>query len=363
SIRCACHGRRFFALAQPPRRAATRRDAAAGRAHAASADSGEAAYAREHVGSYPRMRHNLDNALKLAAHRVSILLCGATGTGKEEFAKAVHRGSPWAAQPFVAVNCAAIPAALIESELFGCARGAFTDAAREGRHGKLLQASGSTLFLDEIGDMPLQTQLLRVLKEQHMTALGSDRTMPLELHVVSASHRDLMQMVAAGECRKDLYYRLNGVVLHLPPLRERSDKAELIRTLLREESGELHMRINEDALHELLSYPWPGNLRQLRNVLRTAAVLCADGMIRISNLRQGIVDADSGPCLVNGDTVAADDMPGRVALDSAERSVLQQHLVNRPGFGATTEVAPTKKLSPGAKAFAFSFCLCPLLRW
>ncbi len=326
SIRCACHGRRFFALAQPPRR-----DAAAGRAHAASADSadsGETAYAREHVGSDPRMRHNLDNALKLAAHRVSILLCGATGTGKEEFAKAVHRGSPWAARPFVAVNCAAIPEALIESELFGYARGAFTDAAREGRHGKLLQASGGTLFLDEIGDMPLplQTRLLRVLEEQSVTPLGSDRAMPLELHVVSASHRDLMQMVAAGEFREDLYYRLNGVVLHLPPLRERSDKAELIRTLLREESGEHHVRISEDALHKLLSYAWPGNLRQLRNVLRTAAVLCADGMIRISNLPQEIVDADSGPCLVNGDAVAADDMPGRVALDSAERSVLQQQL-------------------------------------
>ncbi|WP_369942981.1 sigma-54-dependent Fis family transcriptional regulator [Xanthomonas medicagonis] len=321
SIRCACHGRRFFALAQPPRHAADARP------RNAAGDS-EAAYAREHVGSDPRMRHNLDNALKLAAHRVSILLCGATGTGKEEFAKAVHRGSPWSARPFVAVNCAAIPEALIESELFGYARGAFTDAAREGRHGKLLQASGGTLFLDEIGDMPLplQTRLLRVLEEQSVTPLGSDRAMPLELHVISASHRDLAQMVAAGEFREDLYYRLNGVVLHLPPLRERSDKAELIRTLLREESGERAVRISEDALHKLLSYAWPGNLRQLRNVLRTAAVLCADGVIRISNLPQEIVDADSGPCLVNGDAVAADDMPGRAALDSAERRVLQQQL-------------------------------------
>lgn len=230
SIRCACrHGRRFFALAQPPRRAPV-----AGGAHATTADSGEAAYACEHVGSDPRMRHNLDNALKLVAHRVSILLCGATGTGKEEFAKAVHRGSPWAPRPFVAVNCAAIPEALIESELFGYARSAFTDAAREGRHGKLLQASGGTLFLDEIGDMPLplQTRLLRVLEEQSVTPLGSDHAMPLELHVISASHRDLAQMVAAGEFREDLYYRLNGVVL-------------------REENSERGVRISEDALHKL----------------------------------------------------------------------------------------------------------------
>lgn len=323
SIRCACHGRRFFALAQPPRR-----NAVAGGAHATPADDGEAAYAREHVGSDPRMRHNLDNALKLVAHRVSILLCGATGTGKEEFAKAVHRGSPWAARPFVAVNCAAIPEALIESELFGYARGAFTDAAREGRHGKLLQASGGTLFLDEIGDMPLplQTRLLRVLEEQSVTPLGSDRAMPLELHVISASHRDLAQMVAAGEFREDLYYRLNGVVLHLPPLRERSDKAELIRTLLREENSERSVRISEDALHKLLSYAWPGNLRQLRNVLRTAAVLCSDEVIRLPNLPQEIVDAGSAPCLVDARAVAADDMPGRVALDQAERLVLQQQL-------------------------------------
>ncbi|MBB6367520.1 transcriptional regulator of acetoin/glycerol metabolism [Xanthomonas sacchari] len=322
SIRCACHGRRFFALAQPPRARST-----AGRARAAGEDS-QASRANDHVGSDPRMLHNLDNALKLAKHRVSILLCGATGTGKEEFAKAVHRGSPWADRPFVAVNCAAIPEALIESELFGYARGAFTDAAREGRHGKLLQASGGTLFLDEIGDMPLplQTRLLRVLEEQSVTPLGSDRAMPLELHVISASHRDLAQMVGTGGFREDLYYRLNGVVLHLPPLRERSDKAELIRTLLREESGEQPVRISEDALHKLLSYAWPGNLRQLRNVLRTAAVLCADGVIRIPNLPQEIVDADSGPCLLGDDAHAADGVPGRVALDSAERSVLQQQL-------------------------------------
>ncbi|WP_295945176.1 sigma-54-dependent Fis family transcriptional regulator [uncultured Xanthomonas sp.] len=322
SIRCACHGRRFFALAQPPRARS-----AAGRTRAAGED-GQAVRANDHVGSDPRMLHNLDNALKLAKHRVSILLCGATGTGKEEFAKAVHRSSPWADRPFVAVNCAAIPEALIESELFGYARGAFTDAAREGRHGKLLQASGGTLFLDEIGDMPLplQTRLLRVLEEQSVTPLGSDRAVPLELHVISASHRDLAQMVGSGGFREDLYYRLNGVVLHLPPLRERSDKAELIRTLLREESGEQTVRISEDALHKLLSYAWPGNLRQLRNVLRTAAVLCADGVIRIPNLPQEIVDADSGPCLLGDDAHAGDGMPGRVALDSAERSVLQQQL-------------------------------------
>ncbi|TQC57768.1 sigma 54-interacting transcriptional regulator, partial [Pantoea dispersa] len=133
--------------------------------------------------------------------------------------------------------CAAIPEALIESELFGYARGAFTDAAREGRHGKLLQASGGTLFLDEIGDMPLplQTRLLRVLADGNARLLGSDRAVPLELHVISASHRDLAQMVGSGGFREDLYCSRHADVVQLPPLRERSDKAELIRTLLREE--------------------------------------------------------------------------------------------------------------------------------
>ncbi|MEB1628612.1 sigma-54-dependent Fis family transcriptional regulator [Xanthomonas campestris] len=324
SIRCACHGRRFYALVRPPR-ARPALPAVGGPAQLAPETELNPG---EHVGSDPRMRHNLANALKLAAHRVSILLRGDTGTGKEEFAKAVHRGSPWASGAFVAINCAAIPEALIESELFGYARGAFTDAAREGRHGKLLQASGGTLFLDEIGDMPLplQSRLLRVLEEQCVTPLGSERAVPLELHVISASHRDLAQRVSAGEFREDLYYRLNGVVLHLPPLRERSDKAELIRTLLREENNERGVRISEEAMHKLLSYAWPGNLRQLRNVLRTAAVLCSDAVIRLPNLPQEIVDAGSAPCLVDGRAVAADDMPGRVALDQAERLVLQQQL-------------------------------------
>ncbi|WP_425478428.1 sigma-54-dependent Fis family transcriptional regulator [Xanthomonas hyacinthi] len=323
SIRCACHGRRFYALVRPPR---PRPGPVPGGPAQAAADTEP--QPGEHVGSDPRMRHNLANALKLAAHRVSILLRGDTGTGKEEFAKAVHRGSHWAGGAFVAINCAAIPEALIESELFGYARGAFTDAAREGRHGKLLQASGGTLFLDEIGDMPLplQSRLLRVLEEQSVTPLGSERAVPLELHVISASHRDLAQRVAAGEFREDLYYRLNGVALHLPPLRERSDKAELIRTVLGEENGERGVRISEDAMHKLLSYAWPGNLRQLRNVLRTAAVLCSDGVIRLPNLPQEIVDAGSAPRLVDGRAPAADDLSGRVALEQAERLVLQQQL-------------------------------------
>ena len=196
------------------------------------------------------------------------------------------------------VNCAAIPESLIESELFGYTRGAFTGAAKEGRVGKILQSNGGTLFLDEIGDMPLmlQTRLLRVLEEREVVPLGSDQAVPVNLHVISATHRDLHQMIQDGQFREDLYYRLNGVTLHLPLLRDRGDRAELIRTLLREEnSGQDSIRIDEEAFRKLMEYSWPGNIRQLRNALRTASALCRDGIIRASNLPQEILDTETPP--------------------------------------------------------------------
>src|ERR1700727_44893 len=154
------------------------------------------------------MRKNLACARQLFAKQVPILLHGATGTGKEAFAKTLHRHSLWSEKSFVTVNCAAIPESLIESELFGYTRGAFTGAAKEGRVVKILQSSGGTLFLDEIGDMPLmlQTRLLRVIEEREVIPLGSEQAIPVDLHVVSATHRDIRHMVANGEFREDLYY-------------------------------------------------------------------------------------------------------------------------------------------------------------
>jgi len=204
----------------------------------------------------------------------------------------LHHSGLWFDKAFVTVNCAAIPESLIESELFGYTRGAFTGAVKEGRVGKILQSNGGTLFLDEIGDMPLmlQTRLLRVIEEREVVPLGSDQAIPVNLHVISATHRDIRQMIQDGEFREDLYYRLNGITLHLPPLRDRSDKADLIRTLLQEENaGQDSIEIAEDAFHKLLDYSWPGNIRQLRNALRTASALCRDGIIRLSNLPQEIL--------------------------------------------------------------------------
>src|SRR5271168_2811689 len=234
-VRDVAHGRRFFAIAREPARPAERAQVSL------SSDLGAAAEApleREHVGEDSQMRKNLACGRQLFAKQVPILLHGATGTGKEAFAKSLHRGSLWSDKPFVTVNCAAIPESLIESELFGYTRGAFTGAAKEGRVGKILQSNGGTLFLDEIGDMPLmlQTRLLRVIEEREVVPLGSDQAVAVSLHVLSATHRDIRQMIQEGQFREDLYYRLNGITLHLPLLRNRSDKADLIQTLLQEEN-------------------------------------------------------------------------------------------------------------------------------
>ncbi|HEY0180105.1 MAG TPA: sigma-54-dependent Fis family transcriptional regulator [Dokdonella sp.] len=338
-IRDLEHGRRFFALVRAPQQAGARPPAASDGVVRVSPGSG-ATFGenggRRHVGSDPHMQHNLHCAQQLFSKRVPILLQGATGTGKEAFARVLHNGSPWASKPFVAVNCGAIPESLIESELFGYTRGAFTDADRHGRPGKILQSSGGTLFLDEIGDMPLtlQTRLLRVIEEFEIVPLGGDQAITVDLHVISASHRDIRQMVHDGEFREDLYYRLNGTTLHLPLLRDRADRAELIEVLLREESqdGET-VRILPDALHALLSYHWPGNIRQLRNVLRTAAALCRDGTIRLSNLPQELLDeaAERLPAAELTTVLAANSAAGsesccRTPLDSAEHATLLREL-------------------------------------
>ena len=238
------------------------------------------------AGRDPLMAYNADCARRVMNKRVNILLTGETGTGKEAFTKAIHDASARAGKPFVAVNCASIPESLIESELFGYKYGAFTGARQEGRRGKILQAHGGTLFLDEIGDMPppLQTRLLRVLEEKEVLPLGSDTPVPVDVFLISATHRNLQEHIATGAFREDLYYRLNGLELKLPALRERSDRLLLIRSLLAAESDGAIVRITEEALAALNAYFWPGNIRQLRNVLRTAAALCDDQCIQIENL-------------------------------------------------------------------------------
>ncbi len=238
------------------------------------------------AGADPLMAYNAHCARRVMNKRVNILLTGETGTGKEAFTKAIHDASARAGKPFVAVNCAAIPENLIESELFGYKYGAFTGARQEGRRGKILQAHGGTLFLDEIGDMPLplQSRLLRVLEEKEVLPLGSDTPVPVDVYLISATHRNLQERIATGAFREDLYYRLNGLELKLPTLRERSDRSLLIRDLLAVESEGENACITEEAFAALDAYSWPGNIRQLRNVLRTAMALCENQTVRLEDL-------------------------------------------------------------------------------
>jgi sigma-54 dependent transcriptional regulator, acetoin dehydrogenase operon transcriptional activator AcoR len=334
-VRDLTHGRRFFAIARAPLRPAARTlELAAPNPAGETAEATEHRSGQHHVGEDVQMRKNLTFGRQLFAKQVPILLQGATGTGKEAFAKSLHRTGLWFDKAFVTVNCAAIPESLIESELFGYTRGAFTGAVKEGRVGKILQSNGGTLFLDEIGDMPLmlQTRLLRVIEEREVVPLGSDQAIPVNLHVISATHRDILQMIQDGEFREDLYYRLNGVTLHLPLLRDRGDKAELIRTLLQEENADQEsIEIAEDAFRKLLDYSWPGNIRQLRNTLRTASALCRDGIIRLSNLPQEVLHTDTrarAPASAAGNAEAAAtamNLPS-AALRDAECAALLREL-------------------------------------
>jgi len=321
----ARQGSRFFAVVQPPvgpappSREPVERlvEVREGPAH----PDGGSALAELEFGD-ARMARNVRSALKVLDRGIPMLLFGETGSGKDVFARAVHAASRRAGGPYVAVNCAAIPETLIESELFGYKSGAFTGASREGRRGKILQANGGTLFLDEIGDMPLnlQARLLRVLEEREVVPLGGEVPVSVDIQLISATHRNLQEMVKHGDFREDLYYRLQGISLSLPPLRERTDIRRLIEYSLSEELEGGTARIDEPALRALERYGWPGNIRQLRNVLRTALALCEGDLITLAELPEDIARGGGGG--------AEEDAPAEVLnpLEQAERQALLAEL-------------------------------------
>ncbi|RJF96453.1 AAA family ATPase [Noviherbaspirillum sedimenti] len=235
----------------------------------------------------------IDKVNKVLGRDIAILVTGETGTGKELLAQAIHNDSPRANGPFVAVNCASIPETLIESELFGYEDGAFTGARKKGSVGKILQANGGTLFLDEIGDMPLslQARLLRVLQERMVTPLGSSRSIPVNVALICATHRNLRELIAAGVFREDLYYRLNGLVVKLPPLRERSDLEVVIERLIATEADGTQCTVSAAVMELFKRHNWPGNCRQLTNLLRTAIVMVGDDReIRREHLPDDFLD-------------------------------------------------------------------------
>ncbi|MCA8923371.1 MAG: sigma-54-dependent Fis family transcriptional regulator [Planctomycetes bacterium] len=241
------------------------------------------------IGNSPSIRDLCEVLSRVARTSANVLITGETGTGKELVAHAIHERSARAKGPFVAINCAAVPEALLESELFGHAQGAFTDA-RRARAGLLLHARGGTVFLDEVGDMPapLQAKLLRVLQDGRVRPVGSDHELEIDARVLSATHKDLEQLVAAGTFREDLYYRLNVVNLAVPPLRERGNDVLLLAQHFLErfsrENDKPVSGISSEAARRLLEYQWPGNVRELSNSIERAVALTQHDHLIVDDL-------------------------------------------------------------------------------
>jgi transcriptional regulator of acetoin/glycerol metabolism len=284
-----------------------------------------------------RLQLALDRANRIQGKDIPLLVQGESGVGKELFARAFHNSGVRASGPFVALNCAAIPENLIESELFGYAGGAFTGARREGAVGKLQQAHGGTLFLDEIGDMPMgmQARLLRVLQERSVTPVGALKSSPIDISLVCATHRVLRDAVRQGLFREDLYYRVNSLTVTLPPLRERTDIRGIVSALLENEAAdkcEHEIGIREDVMSFFERYSWPGNIRQLQNVIRVAVALLDDDEREIHPVHLpedlfGIDPVDDGEERRGEfESVVSNDVAGSNAPLIAERAVSPRSL-------------------------------------
>ena len=268
---------------------------------------------RDIHGGDPAMQRLAERAAKVLDRRISVILQGETGTGKEFVARAMQAARRRKG-PFVAINCAALPEALIESELFGYAPNAFTGASARGKKGLVEQADGGTLFLDEIGDMPLglQARLLRVLSEREVLPVGATRAVSVDIHVISATHRDLAALVAEGRFRQDLYYRLNGLVLDIPPVRARADLEWLIARIAAATEG--RPRFSPQAMRLLLAYGWPGNVREIVNICELGAALWDGDAVQPEHLPAAL-----------GDRAAPDAAPAGAASEDELLRLLDLH--------------------------------------
>ncbi len=302
-------------------------------------------YCFEDIISKSHRMQEIFELLPMVANSDStVLVLGESGTGKELLAKAIHHQSPRRKRPFVAVNCAAMPEALMESELFGYLRGAFTDARRD-KPGRIAQADGGTLFLDEIGDMPLgiQVKLLRFLQERAYEPLGATFTTRADVRIICATHRALPDMVACGAFRQDLYFRLNVMQIELPALRDRLEDIPLLAqhfvSRYRQVTGNRIESINDDAMSALMRYSYPGNIRELQNIIERSFIVCRDSTIGISSLPKSVLEA-AGDISANGSRDTPSPEPAAVLkppkLDPIHRAefetlaaVLDQHRGNR----------------------------------
>jgi len=279
------------------------------------------------VGDSAKMQRVIDLVARVADSQASVLIRGESGTGKEMVARLIHGNSPRKDGPFVAINCAALPETLLESELFGIERGVATGV--EARPGKFELAKGGTIFLDEIGDIPLtlQAKLLRVLQEREIEKLGGRRRIPVDVRILSATHRNLEEMIERGEFRQDLYYRLKVVEIVLPPLRERKDDIpKLVRFFLDKygrREGLRDVRITQEALQKLMRYPFPGNVRELENLIEGALALTTDPVIDPGDLLLPDEPSSGG-----GELGLSDDLP---TLDELEARYIARVLASTKG--------------------------------
>ncbi len=273
------------------------------------------------IGACPSMREVFRTVEKVSGADISVLVTGETGTGKELIARALHQGSPRKDEPFVVVNCGAIPENLIESELFGHVRGAFTGAVAT-RPGKFQQAHGGTLFLDEVGELPLalQVKLLRALQEKVVMKVGDTKSEHVDIRIVAATNRDLEQEMKRGAFREDLFYRLNVINIHLPPLRDRGDDvlvlAKYLLAKLSEEYGSKVKGFTPNALIAIRKYDWPGNVRQLENRIKKAIVMCDKTLIGVEDL--DMLPEASSPITTLAQ--AREDFQRRYILEVLERN-------------------------------------------
>ncbi|WP_263264322.1 sigma-54-dependent Fis family transcriptional regulator [Pseudomonas sp. RIT-PI-S] len=289
----------------------------------------------------------LDKGLRLLERDIPLLISGETGAGKEVLVKALHAASSRAGEPLVAVNCAAIPMELVEAELFGYEKGAFTGASQKGNPGLIRKADKGVLFFDEIGDMPLATQarLLRVLQERCIQPLGSGDPVAVDVRVICATHRDLASAVAEGSFREDLYYRIAGCTLRLPPLRERSDRRELIQAIWEEHrQPEQQAGFSEAALQALMSHPWPGNLRQLSNVIQVALALADNARIELDHLPEELLTPLPTPMQPRVVEVPAQDI--NALLRATDGNISQ--VARRLGVSRNTVYKRLREMNAGA---------------
>jgi DNA-binding NtrC family response regulator len=273
------------------------------------------------LGPSARIKEVIDEARKVVDTKSNVLVLGETGTGKEFLARVMHANSSRKDMPFVPINCSAIPENLLESELFGHAKGAFTGAVAS-KPGLFDEADGGTVFLDEIGDMPknFQVKLLRVIEDHEIRLVGSTKSRKVDLRFITATNRDLLEAVRSGDFREDLYYRINVITLEMPPVRERSGDIPLLVKYFVEkyalEAGKGSMEISDGAMKELKGYPWPGNVRELQNVIERAVLLCDGNVVRKEHLSRNIRGSDE---------FLGDSVNGGLSIEEYTRRFVQHH--------------------------------------